>query len=122
MATASITDLRQFLIGSGIEYKTIPYEYNGQTFYFKQPSQRLRSTIFEQSTKVGNDGKEKVDGIALQVNAVIYTLCDKDGGFIFTSHDFDRLMDEPAGGFIDAFAKEAIKVMGVEEEAEGKGE
>lgn len=116
-----VTDLRQLLIGKGVQYKTVPYDYKGTTVYFKQPSQRVRSNIFEKATKTGSDGKDKVDGIALQVWAVIYTLSSEDGKLVFSEHDFDRLMDEPAGGFVDTFAQQAVKVMGVEDE-EGKVE
>lgn len=109
-----MSKLRDLTIGSKSEYKTIEIDYKGEKVVFKQPSLRQRKDIITKS--VGAD--REIDGVAMQVWSVIYLTHGDDGKPVFTSEDYDSLMEKPAGSFVDTFAEHAMKLLGNMEEDE----
>lgn len=105
---ASLKDtIRNLTVGKKVDYKTVEMEYEGYKVVFKQPSQKIRRELFEKATK-----GEKVDLVALQVWTVIALTYDTEGNKVFDDADFDTIMNQPAGGFIDLFAEKAIELLG----------
>ena len=108
--------IRQATIGVKAEYKTKEITYNGEKVVFKQPSQKVRRDIIEKSTKP--DGN--IDSVALQSWCVIYLTYDEKDQKVFSEGDFDTLMENPVGSFVDKFAEVAIELMGNPEEKDGE--
>lgn len=106
-------DLRKLTVGSKSEYKTIEIDFQGQTVVFRQASLRDRKNIIGKSVE-----NKEVDGVALQVWAIIFLTYDAEGNLVFDETDFDALMEKPAGSFVDTFAEHAMKLLGNMEEAE----
>lgn len=99
--------IRNLTVGRKAEYRTIEIDYEGQKVVFKQPSQKVRRELFEKSTN-----GEKVDLVALQVWTVIALTHDSDGNKVFDDTDFDAIMNQPAGGFVDTFSEKALELLG----------
>lgn len=107
-------NLRNLTVGSKSEYKTIEIDYQGETVVFKQPSLRQRKDIINKSI---GDNKE-VDGVSLQVWALIALSHDAEGNKVFDEADYEALMEKPAGSFVDIFGENALKLLGNMEEDE----
>lgn len=99
--------IRELTVGRNIPYKTTEIEYQGQKVIFKQPSQKVRRELFEKASK-----GDKVDLVALQVWTVIALTYDEEGNKVFDEADFDVIMEQPAGGFIEVFAEKAVELLG----------
>lgn len=110
----SIRDsIRGKTVGSKSEYRTIEHKFDGETVVFKQPSLRQRKQLIDKSVV----GKE-VDGVTMQVWAVIMLTYDVDGNQVFDDSDFDALMNKPAGSFVDEFSDKALSLLGNAEKEE----
>ena len=99
--------IRKSTVGSKSEYKTIEMDFEGNTIVFRQASLRDRKEIIGRSVE-----DKEVDGVALQVWAVIYLTHDAEGNRVFDEADFDSLMEKPAGSFVDDFSEKALKLLG----------
>lgn len=108
-------DLRKLTVGSKSEYRTIEMDYQGQTVVFRQASLKDRKNILNKSVE-----NKEVDGVALQVWAIIYLTYDTEGNRIFDESDVDALMEKPAGSFVDTFSEQALKLLGNMEEGEAE--
>lgn len=107
--------LRSITVGSKKVVNSIELEYEGEKFEFRQITYRDRKSLLEKSE--GKDGK--VDGTAFQIWGVIsMTYVPGTEEKVFDEGDFDILMNQPVGGFIDKFSEEITKLLGVSEEAE----
>lgn len=99
--------IRSLTVGKAAQYKTVEIDYEGSKVVFKQPSQKVRRDIFEKSTN-----GDKADLVALQVWTVIYLTYDADGNKVFDDSDFDSIMNQPSGGFVELFAEKALELLG----------
>lgn len=106
-------NIRKATVGSKSEYKTIEIDYKGETVVFRQASLKDRKNILNKSVE-----NKEVDGVALQVWAIIYLTYDAEGNRVFDETDVDALMEKPAGSFVDTFAEHALKLLGNMEEEE----
>lgn len=110
----SIRDsIRSKTVGSKSEYRTIEMQYEGETIVFKQPSLRQRKQLVDRSIV-----NKEVDGVLMQVWAVIMLTYDAEGNQVFDESDFDSLMNKPAGSFVDEFSDKALSLLGNAEEEE----
>jgi len=108
-------DIRKLTVGSKTEYKTTEITFEGQKVMFKQPSLRQRKDLIEKSVV-----NKEIDGVAMQVWAVIFLTHDSEGNRVFDEADYDSLMNKPAGSFVDTFSEHALKLLGNPDEEEEK--
>lgn len=114
----SIKDaLRKVTIGAKKQFKKTTFEYEGNVFEFRSPTVRERDEIRAKATdKDGN-----IQGAAFQVWSIIQmTYVPDTDEKVFGAEDYDALMNQPAGGFVDALATEALKLLGGEDEGKPK--
>ena len=110
----STKDIRNALIGSKPEFKSEQVEVGGQKIEIRQLTVGDRNGLLE---KCKND--KGVDGLKLQVYAVIMTAHDPESGEkIFSPSDFDSLVAQPSGGFVDTVSNVAFRVLGISGEEE----
>lgn len=108
--TDKVIDIRSKLMGQPVKFKEIEHEYDGSKIIFRQPSQRVRSAIFEKSLKDNGN----LDTTAFQVWTVIYLTYDESGKRVFSDADFDALADLPTGSYVEEFAAKAVVLIGGE--------
>lgn len=105
--------IREKTIGRPVQYKTRDIEYEGEKVVFRQPSQKIRKNLVKQATKNGD-----FDAIDFQVRLVIALTEDDKGKKVFEDTDYDSLMDQPSGGFLELFAEECMLLLGNGQEQE----
>ncbi len=92
-------------------------EFEDQKYEVRAPTVRARSAIVEKGSVELVKGKPRTDSGALTVAAVVHcTFVPSDDGQVsnervFEDADFERLLDEPAGGIVDALAEAAIALL-----------
>lgn len=110
--------LRKVTVGAAKKFKKVKFEYEGNTFEFRSLTVRERDEIREKAT----DGKGNIQGAVFQVWAIIYmTYVPDTDEKVFEEGDYESLMSQPAGGFVDALASEALKLLGGDDEGKPKG-
>lgn len=108
----SIKDIRSATLGAQNKFRTEEVEYNGTKVAVKQLSYADRTALLE---KCKTD--DKLDSLKLQVYAVIYTVVDPDtGDKVFSEDDFETMIQQPSGGYVDEFSKASFKVLGLSDE------
>lgn len=103
----SIKNIRNLTIGKKAEFKTKEIIYEGETITFKQPSLKERRDIIDASSN-----GDKLDTVSLQINSVITLTYDVEGNQVFSREDYDVLLSQPSGGFLDKFSEECLKLLG----------
>jgi len=113
----SIKDIRSATLGAQNKFKTEDVEHNGIKVKVQQLSYGDRTALLEKCQK-----NDKVDTLKLQVYAVIYTVVDPDTGEkVFSEDDYETMIKQPSGGYVDTFSKAAFKVLGLsDDEAEAE--
>lgn len=107
--------LRKATIGTAKKFKKVKFTYEGNDFEFRGLTVRDRDDIRAKAT----DKEGNILGAAFQVWALIYmTYVPETDDKVFSPEDYDMLMSQPAGGFVDVLAGEALKLMSGD--AEGK--
>lgn len=105
----STKDIRNALIGSKPEFKSEEVEVGGKKIEVRQLTVGDRNGLIEKCK--GDNG---VDGLKLQVYAVIMTAHDPEtGDKIFSPADYDTLVAQPSGGFVDTISNVAFRVLGI---------
>lgn len=105
--------LRQATIGTTqhFEHKTV--EFNGQKFDIRQPSIKARSQLRLRCTTTSNDGIE-FDMFEFLVWSVIHnTYVPNTNDLVFDEADYDILVANPTGGFMDEFAEVAASLVNI---------
>jgi len=116
-AKESLRDrMRAATLGAGHKRKEETVEIDGQTFVVRQPTVAERSQILKRS-KANTGELENVDISEMQVWAVIYCTYTPEGERVFEDADYEALMNQPSGSFVDALATAALRLMNVAEEA-----
>lgn len=104
--------IRKATIGAQKNFKKVVHEYEGQKVEFRALTVADRDKIREKAT----DEKGNIKGAAFQVWAIIFMTYEPDtDNRVFEEADYDNLMAQPAGGFVDEFAEKALKLLGGEE-------
>ena len=103
--------LRGKLLGSKKDFKTKTIEWEGDFFEFRQPTMKLRSKIYAKS----KHDSDSVEVFEFMVWSVIYTLyVPGTNDLVFEESDYEALMENPVGGFMDEFSETASQVMNVD--------
>ena len=105
----SIKDIRNATIGSKPDFKSETVEHGNAEVEIRQLTVGDRNKLLEQAK-----GKDGIDGLKLQVYAVIMTAHDPETGEkVFGPEDYDSLVSQPSGGFVDTFSNVAFRVLGI---------
>ena len=110
-------EIRSKTVGSKKVFRSEKLSYNGMEIEFRQPSIRLRKEIHDRSIKEGKEDEGKVDLWTYMVWSVIYCSFVPGGKeLVFEDGDFENLMDQPAGGFVDEFSTKIAELLNVDVE------
>lgn len=104
--------IRKLTLGKKTEFRTVEFDYEGTKVVFRQPSLGDRKKLVAKATTNG-----ELDSVAFQVWTVIYLTYDEEGNRVFDETDFDSMMEQPAGGFVDKFAEQAVGLLGNSQES-----
>lgn len=99
--------IRKLTLGKKSEFKTVEHDHEGEKVVFKQPSLGDRSKLVRKSMVNG-----ELDPVQFQIWSVIYLTYDQDGNKVFDETDYDSLLAQPAGSFVDTFAEKATELLG----------
>mgnify|MGYP003657580753 CR=1 FL=1 len=113
----TIDKLRAATIGAKKNFKSETIEYNGVKFEIRQPSIRARAELTKQCT--GSNGA--IDMFKFLVWLVIeLTYVPNTDKKVFTAEDYDTLVEQATGGFVDAFSEVAASLVNVDMEDKKK--
>jgi len=113
----SIKDIRSATLGAQNKFRTEKVKHGDIEVEVKQLSYADRTALMEKCTE-----GDKLDSLKLQVFAVIYTVVDPEtGDKVFSETDYETMVQQPSGGYVDTFSKAAFKVLGLSSE-EGEAE
>ena len=106
--------LRKATVGSNKVFKKSVMDFDGNSVEFRSVTVRDRDNIRNKATdKDGN-----IQMAAFQIWAIIFmTYVPESDERVFEEADFESLMSQPAGSFVDKFAEEALKLLGTGDEA-----
>jgi len=77
----------------------------------RQPSIKVRNELIKRC--MDKDGN--MDNMEFMVQSAILLVYDPDSGEpLFTKEDYDSLISQPSGGFVDQFSAEAMGLLSVE--------
>lgn len=113
--TKSIRDqIRAATVGAKPEFKSEVVEYAGIEVEIRQPSQKDRKELMKKC----QDKDGRLDPLEFTVWAVIRnTFVPGTNERVFESGDYDKMIEMPAGGFIDQFGEKAMDLFNSEGKA-----
>lgn len=111
-------EIRSATVGSKKNFRKETLLYNGMEIEFRQPTVRLRKEIHDKSQVEGKENDvSKVDIWAYMVWSVIFcSFVPKTNEKVFEEGDFENLMEQPAGGFVDEFSTKISELLNVDVE------
>lgn len=111
-------EIRSATVGSKKNFRKETLLYNGMEIEFRQPSIRLRKEIHNKSQVEGEDKDiSKIDIWAYMVWSVIFcSFVPGTNDKIFEEGDYENLMEQPAGGFVDEFSTKISELLNVDVE------
>ena len=110
-------EIRSATVGSPKIFRKEILEHNGTKIEFRQPTVRTRKEINDRSQKdaEGDNVIGKIDLWSFMVWSVIYcSFVPGTNEKVFEDGDFENLMEQPAGGFVDEFSTKVGELMNVE--------
>ena len=113
----SIRDqIRAQTLGAKVSFKTTIFNYNGIDVEFRQPSLRDRKVLIEKSKNAAGE----FDMIEFLVWAVISnTYVPETKDKVFEPSDYEVMMNQPAGSFVDKFGEQIAELLNVETDPKG---
>lgn len=113
-------DLRSRTLGKAREFKSQMVDIDGTQYEVRQPSVRERSAILQAGEVLSGDAK-KMDMGRMQVQGIITcTYVPGSGERVFEQADFEALMEQPSGGFVDKLGEVVLTLMNIEAEKAAK--
>lgn len=124
--------IRSNTIGKASKFASEVIEINGEEIEVRQPSVKTRSILMKKSrettsnkVEVGDvsaeDVLQSIDYGKMQVLSVIYcTFVPGTDERVFSEEDYDALINQPAGGFVDDISTVAMDLMNAKPEEEAK--
>ena len=115
-------DLRAATLGQTRKFISRKVKYNGQEFEIRQPTIKARAALRKQSSVYRVDGTVDFDLFEFIVQAVIAnTFIPGTDERVFEPNDYEALVANPPGGFIDEFGAIATELMNVDSDEAKKG-
>lgn len=117
MAQSKTQSLREQILNQSPKTKKEDVDYYGIPVQLRGLRVRERQEIFEKSRNENGD----VDGIKAVILAILKCTVDPNSGEqVFEDTDYDTLMNEQSGGFVDTVMPVVNRLMGgTEEDAMG---
>ena len=115
--TPSRDSIRSSILGKKPKFAKEIVEYKNNRYEIRQPTLRARREIMNRCT--GNDGT--IDMMSALIYLCIYNtyIADTDER-VFEESDYEALLEEPTGGFIDEISIIASSLMNLEASAKAK--
>ena len=114
MSETQLEKLRRLTLGAKRDFKSELVEYDGEKFEIRQPTIKARSELREKCTTISDDGVQ-FDMFEFLVWAVIHNTYVPDTQYrVFEDTDYEALVQNPIGGFMDQFSEVAAKLVNVE--------
>ena len=106
--------LRKATLGATREFRKEIVEWGGQRFELRQPTIKARATLQSKCMKIA--GKDvQTDTLNFMVWSVIQnTYVPGTDDLVFEDGDFDSLVEDPTGGFLDAFFEVAAELTNID--------
>ena len=113
MAQSIRDKIRSATVGKNHKFKSKIFNYEGIDVEFRQPSIKGKKNLIDKAK--GSDGE--FDMINFLVYAVIGN-CYVPGTdeLVFDETDYDVIVNQPSGSFVDVFGNEIAKLMGEEDD------
>lgn len=103
--------IREATVGSQPNFKSETVEYNGVEVEIRQPSYKDRKNLVNKC----RDKDGNLDTLDFTVWAVIYnTFVPGTNDRVFEKGDYEKLVEFPAGGFLDQFGEKAAELLNTE--------
>ncbi len=113
--TMSIRDeLRAITVGSKKDFTSKTVKFKGKEFEIRQPSIKDRKNLRKYSVDENGDWDVLE---ALMWMVIFHTYVPGTNERVFEEQDYEELSSMPTGGFIDAFAEVAAKLLNVDAKA-----
>jgi hypothetical protein len=102
--------LRSKTVGAKKNFRTQIVTVDGEPVEVRQLSVRDRLDVYNRSTKNG-----QLDPLQFQIWSVIATCyVPETNEKLFEDADYDSLMDQPTGGFVDTLSEAAVNMLNPE--------
>lgn len=102
--------LRDAVLGKAPVFKTKEVVADGNTFVIRQLTVKARKELLGKCTKDGN-----IDPQEFFVWGAIYCTYDTEGNKVFEPADYEALLEQPSGGFLDTLGAESVKMVSGDE-------
>lgn len=105
--------IRAATLGQKTQFKSKKFDYNGIEVEFRQPNLKDRKLLLKKS----RDNKGELDMIEFIVWSVISnTYAPGTSEKVFDASDYDAMMEQGTGSFVDQFGNEIAELMNVEDD------
>ncbi|AHX01190.1 hypothetical protein M316_0125 [Nitrincola phage 1M3-16] len=112
MAQSIRDKIRSATVGKQAKFRSKIFNYEGVDVEFRQPSIKAKKILIERSK--GKDGE--FDMVNFLVWAVIAnTYVPETNELVFDDTDYDVLVEQPTGSFVDKFGAEIAELMNEED-------
>ena len=113
MAQSIRDKIRGATLGKKSNFKTKIFDWEGFEVEFRQPNLRQRRNLL----KKAKDKNGEVDIIDFIVHSVIEcTFVPNTGDNVFEYEDYDSLMEQGSGSFVEVFGAEISNLMNLQDE------
>lgn len=106
--------LRKATLGTKKNFRKKIVEFNDEKFEIRQPSIRNRGELRKKCSTISETGGIEFDMFEFLVWVVIQnTYVPGTNERVFSEEDYDALVDNPTGGFMDEFAEIATDLANI---------
>ena len=121
MSSKQRDKLRKATLGAPSVFKSEIVTFNGAKFEIRQPTIKARSNLRSRCTTVKGPSDVDFDMFEFLVWSVIAnTYVPGTDDLVFDEADYDALVQNPTGGFMDQFSEVAAELMNVEPDVKKK--
>jgi len=113
MAMSDLEKIRAVTLGAKTQFKKKVFNYNGVDVEFRQPNLKERKVLLNKA----KDAKGDFDLTEFLVWSVITnTYVPGTNQKVFTPEDYDAMMEQNGGSFVEVFGNEIAALMSAEDE------
>ena len=113
MANSVRDQIRAATLGAKTQFKRKQFDYNGVDVEFRQPNLKERKVLINKA----KDSKGDFDLTEFLVWSVITnTYVPGTNEKVFSAEDYDAMMEQTGGSFVEKFGNEIAELMNAEDE------
>lgn len=113
MAQSVRDQIRAATLGAKTQFKKKTFDFHGIEVEFRQPNLKERKTLINKA----KDSKGEFDLTEFLVWSVITnTYVPESNEKVFSAEDYDAMMEQSGGSFVEKFGNEIAELMNAEDE------